>query len=242
MTDQKTIAIFGAGTGLGASVARHYGKAGFKVALVARNAQSLGDRVAELSSKGVNATAFPADLNEIGAIAALVREIEAKAGPIHTALFAPLGNFRMLPATDLTATSLKELLNILTLAPVEVVRAVLPGMLARGDGAIVIADGLSAVTPIPGMSGPGPAFAATRNYILGLHQEIRDRGVFAGMLHIGAMIDNSTGLRAAIANGLPIDDPRFATVDPDMLAERIWSLTNERSQAELIAPAHHDPH
>ncbi|AYG62833.1 SDR family NAD(P)-dependent oxidoreductase [Rhizobium jaguaris] len=242
MTDQKTIAIFGAGTGLGASVARHYGKAGFQVALVARNAQSLSERVAELSAQGVDAKAFPADLNEIDAIPALVREIEEKSGPIHTAIFAPVGNFRMLPAVDLTAALLRELANILTLAPLEVVRAVLPGMLARGDGAIVIADGLSAVTPMPGMSGPGPAFAATRNYILGLHEEIKDRGVFAGMLHIGAMIDNSTGLRAAAANGLPVNDPRFATINPDILAEEIWSLATERSHAESILPAKHDPH
>ncbi|NTE53628.1 SDR family NAD(P)-dependent oxidoreductase [Agrobacterium tumefaciens] len=242
MTDRKTIAIFGAGTGLGASVARRYGKAGFRVALVARNAQSLGQRIAELSAQDVDATAFPADLNEIDAIPALTREIEQKSGPIHTAIFAPLGNFRMLPAVDLTAASLKELVNILTLAPVEVVRAVLPGMLARGDGAIIVADGLSAVTPMPGMSGPGPAFAATRNYILGLHEEIKGHGIFAGMLHIGAMIDNSTGLRVAAANGLPVDDPRFATINPDVLAEEIWSLATGRSRAESILPAEHAAH
>lgn len=241
MTDQKIITIFGAGTGLGASVARRYGKAGFRVALVARNAQSLSERVAELSAQGVDATAFPGDLSEIDAIPALVREIEGKSGPIHTAIFAPVGNFRMLPAVDLTAALLKELANILTFAPVEVVRAVLPGMLARGDGAIIIADGLSAVTPMAGISGPGPAFAATRNYILGLHEEIKERGVYAGMLHIGAMIENSTGLRVAAANGLPVNDPRFATIDPDALAEEIWSLAAERSHAESILPAKHHP-
>ena len=59
MTDQKTIAIFGAGTGLGASVARRYGKAGFRVALVARNAQSLDQRVSELSAQGIDRVTPP---------------------------------------------------------------------------------------------------------------------------------------------------------------------------------------
>ncbi|QWW69962.1 SDR family oxidoreductase [Rhizobium sp. WYJ-E13] len=242
MTDQKTIAIFGAGTGLGASVARRYGKAGFRVALVARNAQSLDQRVSELSAQGIDATAFPGDLDEIDAIAALVEKIEGKSGPIHTAVFAPVGSFRMLPAVDLTTALLKELVNILTLAPIEVVRAVLPGMLARGNGAIIVADGLSAVTPMPGLSGPGPAFAATRNYILGLHEEIKARGVFAGMLHIGAMIDNSTGLRVAAASGMPLDDPRLTTIDPDVLAEEIWSMAADRSRVESILPASRYPH
>jgi short-subunit dehydrogenase len=239
LMDRKTIAIFGAGTGLGASVARRYGNAGYRVALVARNAEALDERVADLFSQGIDAQAFPADLNDLAGIPALVRTIEKNSGPIDTAIFAPLGNFRMLPATELTSEALRELANILTFAPIEVVRAVLPGMLSRGSGAIVVADGLSAVTPMPGMSGPGPAFAATRNYMLGLHDEIKGQGVFAGMLHIGAMIQNSTGLRVAAANGLPIDDPRFSTISPDSLAEEIWSMTTEQSRVESILPVDH---
>lgn len=242
MTDKKTITIFGAGTGLGASVAKRYGQAGYRVALVARNAQALDQRVFELSAKGVEATAFPGDLNDIDAIPDLVTTIESILGPIHTAVFAPLGNFALIPAVDLTVATFRDLSNILTLAPLEVVRAVLPGMLTRGDGTIIVADGLSAVVPMPGMSGPGPAFAATRNYMLGLHEEIKGRGVFAGMLHIGAMINNSTGLRAAATNGLPVDDPRFTTIDPDVLAEEIWSMAADRSRAESILPANHQPH
>jgi hypothetical protein len=43
----------------------------------------------------------------------------------------------------------------------------------RGDGAFIVADGLSAVLPVAGMSGPGPAMAATRNYIMTLHEEVQ---------------------------------------------------------------------
>ncbi|ODT72367.1 MAG: hypothetical protein ABS75_04475 [Pelagibacterium sp. SCN 63-23] len=63
----------------------------------------------------------------------------------------------------------------MTLAPIELVRAVLPGMLERQNGAIIVADGATAAHPIAGMSGPGPAAAATRNFILALNQEVADR-------------------------------------------------------------------
>lgn len=237
MTDQKTIAIFGAGTGLGASVAKHFGRAGYRVALVARNPASLDALVADLAAHGVAAHAFAQDLGEIDAIPALVASIEAELGPIHTAVFAPVGNFGFIPAAELSAAEFGPMVRILTLAAIEMAHAVLPGMLSRKDGAIVIADGLSAMHAMPGMSGPGPAMAATRNYILSLHEEIRDRGVFAGLLHIGAMIDRSAGLRAASALGIPLDDPRFKIIDPDLLAQEIWTLVTDRSRVEAILPA-----
>ena len=37
MSKTKTIAVFGAGPGMGRSVARRFGREGFQVALVARN-------------------------------------------------------------------------------------------------------------------------------------------------------------------------------------------------------------
>lgn len=44
----KTIAIVGAGPGLGLSIAKKFGKNGFQVALVARNEEKLNQLVAVL--------------------------------------------------------------------------------------------------------------------------------------------------------------------------------------------------
>jgi short-subunit dehydrogenase len=56
---QKTMAIFGAGTGLGSSVATRFGREGYRVALVARRAAPLQELVADLAKAGVEAQAFP---------------------------------------------------------------------------------------------------------------------------------------------------------------------------------------
>ena len=52
---------------------------------------------------------------------------------------------------------------------VALVQEFLPPMLARGDGAILTAQGASTVHGLPNMSGPGPAQAAQRNYLRSLH-------------------------------------------------------------------------
>lgn len=126
-TDKKTIAIFGAGTGLGASLATRFGCEGYRIALVARRGAPLEERVAELASAGIEAAAFPADLTDLGGIPTLVRFIEERLGSIDTAVFCPVpSELGFVPAVDLNASRLQPLANIFTFAPIEVSHAVLP--------------------------------------------------------------------------------------------------------------------
>lgn len=237
MTAKKTIAIFGAGSGLGASVARRFGREGYRVALVARSAEPLKKRAAELIEEGIEAAAFPADLTDLSGIPALVRSIEARFGSIDVAIYSPVpSSAGIVPAVDLDSTTLQSLTPIFTYAPIEVAHSLLPDMLARGDGAIVLVTGLTAIVTIPGVSGVGPAMTAARNYILTLNAEVAGKGVFAGSVSIGAMIQGSTGMRVATAGGATLD-PRLPVIDPDTVAEEIWSLVIKRNQVEVILPA-----
>ena len=237
MSDQKkTIAIFGAGTGLGASVAARFGREGYKVALIARNASSLDLLTGSLADQGIETYSFPADLTDLAAIPSLVQAIEAKLGSIDVALFSPISSTAdFVPAVDLKASHLQASLPLLTFAPIELAHALMPGMRSRGNGAFIVADGLSAIVPMAGMSGPGPAFAATRNYIMTLHNEVQPEGVFAGMLHVGAMIDKSAGMAAALAAGMILDSS-FPVVNPDILANEVWKLASDRNRSEAIVP------
>ncbi|WP_193335153.1 SDR family NAD(P)-dependent oxidoreductase [Devosia beringensis] len=238
MTDQKTIAIFGAGTGLGASVAVRFGREGYKVALIARGPTGLDLLKGRLAEQGIEAYTFPADLTDLAAIPSLVQAIEAQLGSIDAALFSPISSTAyFVPAVDLEASYLQSISPVLTWAPIELARALMPGMRSRGDGAFIVADGLSAVLPVAGMSGPGPAMAATRNYIMTLHEEVRADGVFAGMLHVGAMINNSAGMAAALAAGMVLDS--FPVIDPDMLADEVWDMASARNRTESILPPLH---
>src|SRR3546814_17736622 len=98
-------------------------------------------------------------------------------------------------------------------------------MLARGDGAIVVVNGLTASVTMPGMSGVGPAMAAARNYIFTLNAEVAQKGVYAGTMSIGAFLDRSAGMRAATAGGHELD-PRAPGHDPDVVAgEGVWLVT-----------------
>lgn len=233
MAGKKTIAIFGAGTGLGASLAARFAQEGYRAAIIARRAE---ERVAELASTGVEAAAFPADLTDISGIPALVRSIEVRLGSIDVAIYCPVpANTTFVPAVDLDAARVQSLAPIFALAPIEVIHCALPSMLARGSGAVVVVSGLSAVCGMPKMSGPGPLMAAVRNYILSLNVEVKPRGLYAGTVSIGGAIERSEGFTALMASGAPTDST-FPVLDPDDIADEIWHLVTKRDRSEAIIP------
>ena len=87
------------------------------------------------------------------------------------------------------------------------------------------------------MSGPSPAQAAQRNYLQALHAEVAGKGVYVGMLYIGAAIKNSAfhaELEKAEAAGAPVWE--MSIVDPEHLADLLWTMHAERGQREAIYP------
>lgn len=233
-TKKKTLAVFGAGSGLGASLALRFGREGYRVALVARRAEPLAKRVEELSRQGIEAMAFPADLTDLAGIPALVREIEAKAGAIDIAVYAPVSlEVGFVPALELDAAKMRPIAELLLFAPIELAHALLPGMLARGDGAFIYGNGLSSMLTVPGMSGVGPAMAAARNFIFTLNAEAKVHGVYAGAITIGALIEGSAGHAAMSASGQPI---LYPVIQPSAIAQEVWELVSRRDRVEAILP------
>jgi short-subunit dehydrogenase len=117
------------------------------------------------------------------------------------------------------------------------VQEFLPHMLEQGDGAILTAQGGSTVQGLPNMSGPSPAQAAQRNYLQALHAEVAEKGVYVGMLDIGAAIKNSAfhaEMETAKAAGDPVWE--MPTVDPEHLAGLLWTMHGTKGQREAIYP------
>jgi len=108
-------------------------------------------------------------------------------------------------------------------------------MLERRDGAILTAQGASTLRGQPNMSVPAPAQAAQRNYLQSLHAEVADKGIYVGMLYIGAIIENSafhtwTTTPDGAALGLG------PTVNPTISPNLLWNMHNSKGPAEATYP------
>lgn len=230
-----SIAIVGAGPGLGLATAHRFGRAGFRVALVARHADRLDRFVAELADAGVTATAYPADLTAPGAAEAVADSIERDGGPLDVLYLntQPVAEAIATPL-DVTDDNLRAQLDALVHTPLTLVRRFLPAMLDRGDGAVLVSLGASAVTPLPVLANVGVAMAGMRNYVHTLHAAVGDRGVYAGVLTIGALVrDSDVERMLAARRGAAATE----SLDPAELADTLFGMYRDRARTEERAGA-----
>ena len=156
----KTIVVFGAGPGMGRSVARRFGREGFQVALVARNQTRLDAYTGELAADGIKAAGFAGDLADRDALPGMIEAITARFGPIDVLEYAPSGLDllnRAVAVRDADAASFEFPLDLLLRTPVTLIRQVLPGMLERGDGAVLFGLPVNASIPAPPFGNIGTA-------------------------------------------------------------------------------------
>jgi short-subunit dehydrogenase len=224
----KTIAIFGAGPGLGMAVAQRFGREGFRVALVARDASRLASMAGDLAAGGVEAAGFAADLTDQTAAQRAVDGIQDRFGAVDVLVYGPTpGEHLRRSPSELDVAAVARLLDLYVLTPVALVGRVLPGMLERGDGGLLFAMGAAAKYPMPSFAG-GMALSSLRNYALALNAELGPRNVYAGTLVIGALIEGSAAARNPSAWG----NGQVPVVAAGDLAGRCWDMYARRDRAE----------
>ncbi|GAB1822763.1 oxidoreductase [Herbidospora sp. RD11066] len=183
--DGRLALVAGGTKGTGAAVVDRLKAAGAEVVAVARSAPpgSAADRV------------VVADLAAPGAADEIAAQVPAPDILVHVAggSSAPGGGFAALD----DATWRQELdLNLL--AAVRLDRALVPGMLAKGRGAVVHVSSIQARMPLwNGTLGYAAAKAALRAYSLGLANELAPRGVRVNTVSPGGIHTPSADRLAA---------------------------------------------
>lgn len=203
-----TIAIVGAGPGLGAAVAHRFGREDFAVALLSRDQAKLDRMAGALEDAGVVARGYAADVLTPGALEDALARAAADLGPITTLQYSPLPSREYLkPVIELTPELALEALRFSALGLIRASRAVLPAMREAGDGSIILINGGTSVKARPGFAGTSVAFPAESAYGEMLHDALADEGIRVAQLVIPGSIP-----KLHLEHG--IDD----------VAERIWDL------------------
>ncbi|BCK57521.1 SDR family NAD(P)-dependent oxidoreductase [Nocardia wallacei] len=226
-------AIIGVGPGLGMSMARRFGRAGFRVAVVSRSADRHPGYLADLASHGIAATAHTADVTDPARLAAVLDDI-AQTGDIGFAYYGPGPTTQdIVPITDLDIPTAQSAFDWVWPA-VRVAGTVLPGMLERGSGGLMFAGGLSSVRPMPMLGQLALAAAALRNYALTLHAAMAERGVYAGTLTIGGLVERGDIHAMVTADPAKYGVAEGHTLDPDSIADTAWEMYASRTRAEAV--------
>ena len=108
----KSIALFGAGPGLGQAVARRFAREGYAVVLVARR-QNVLDRLAtELADEGARAHAVTADLTDTDAIPGLSDRVRTRIGDPDVIYYGAPPADAIIPVLDLTPQKVQDLMPL----------------------------------------------------------------------------------------------------------------------------------
>jgi uncharacterized protein len=168
--------VTGASAGIGAALAREAAKDGHDLVLVARRREPMEALAAELKSMGAEITIIPADLGRPGAAAALMKAVEERDLGIDTLINnAGVGDAGRFDQGNLERISSMLQVNIVALT--ELTRLVLPQMVARKRGRVMLLASTAAFQPGPGMA----VYYATKSYVLSFGRavgyELRGTGV-----------------------------------------------------------------
>ncbi len=164
--------VTGASAGLGVEFARQLSSRGCRLVLAARRMERLEVLAAELG----NARPVEIDLSGEGAAAELVANVDAAGETIE--LLVNNAGFGLHGRVDKADPKrLRQMIDLNCGALTELCRQVLPGMVERGNGAILNVASTAAFQPGPGMA----VYFATKAFVLSLsealHEEVKIFGV-----------------------------------------------------------------
>ncbi len=172
----STIMITGASGGIGGAIARQLAQRGAALILVNRNSRKMDDFAAELRAAGARVTTLVGDLAQDGEPARLVRDALDQAGTIDIVInCAGVQNFGFFAQES--AADMATLFHINTVAPIALVNAVLPHMLAKGSGQIVNLGSIFGSIGFPCFATYSASKFALRGFSEALRRELAGTGV-----------------------------------------------------------------
>jgi short-subunit dehydrogenase len=213
--------VTGASSGIGAATARELARRGARVILAARRADRLAEQVAAITGAGGQAVAIEADVSDPATLERLAREAVAVYGRVDALINnAGIGSPRRFEVSE--PADIQQALNVNLVAPVQLTRLLLPGMLERKRGAIVC------VASVSGHIATETVYSATkfgvRGFALSLRRELRGSGVSVSVVSPGFIRTELTAWRRARMPG------------PEVIASAIAGLLTH-PRREVVVPA-----
>lgn len=168
--DGKVVVVTGGGNGIGEGLVRRFASEGARVVV-----SDVDGDAAERVAGETGGLAIPADVSVEGDIVHLVERAESEVGPID--LFCSNAGIGPSGGVEMSNEMWQKIWEINTMSHVYAARAVIPGMLARGEGYLL--QTVSAAGLLTNLG--AAAYAVTKHAALGLAEWISvtygDRGI-----------------------------------------------------------------
>lgn len=221
MTNRNKVAVVaGAGPGNGAALARRFSDAGYSVALLARGRETLGTLEGEIDG----ARGYECDVTDPESVARVFAAISADLGVVEVLLYNA-GSGVFADVESITPAQFEDSWRVNALGALLCCQQVIPGMKARGNGAIVFIGATASRRGGPRSAAFAPAKAAQRSLAESMARSLWPSGIHVALIVVDGMVDLPRTRKM-----LP-EKPDSFFIKPAGVAEIAFQLTSQDRSA-----------
>jgi NAD(P)-dependent dehydrogenase (short-subunit alcohol dehydrogenase family) len=233
---EKGVLITGAGRGIGKRLALGFAQAGARVGLLARSKAELDLAHLEIEHAGGTAVRIRADVRDYEQMCAAAERMRAYFGGVYALVAAAGVQGPISPLAETAPKAWAEALETNLLGVMHACRAVLPQMIERRWGKIILLSGDGTAAPRPNFSAYSASKAALVHLAETLAEEVRDHNIQVNCIAPGATYTHMTDqiLNAGERAGWKAQEEALETrasggIAPDKQIQLALFLASERS-------------
>lgn len=196
--------VVGYGAGIGNGIALAFGRAGFRVGVIARDPSRHVHALRQLADAGVHVTQRAVDIADTDALTAALRDI-AGDDPVAVLAYNAVASTYGPPSTVSPAQLVHDL-RVDVVGALAAAQAVLPAMHAHGEGALLFTGGGWAHYPAAIGTSVGIGKAALRSLAFVLAEELASTNIRVGLVSV----------MGTVAAGTPFDPIRIGEAFRDV--------------------------
>ena len=219
--DDKVVMITGASSGIGRGLAKELATKGAKVGLVARRGDALRELQTEIETVGGHALSAPGDVRDASSMREVTASITTQLGPIDV-LIANAGVGTSTDGSEISGEEVAKVINVNVIGAANSVAAVLPQMVARGQGQLVVISSLAAYRGLPKSAAYCASKAAVSAFFESLRLDLEPRGIDVTIIHPGF-------IKTALTAGRDAQMPYL--MELDSAVKKIVSAIEKRKKA-----------
>src|SRR5260370_430404 len=189
MPSERPIILTGAASGIGRAAAQALAEKARALVLIDVDARMLTEVVGICKRSSPRTRGFACDVTDPAAVTRAWQQIRGEFGGVAT-LINCAGIGRFAPFLEIEPAEWLRMFNVNVMGAVHLTRAVLPEMLAAGEGLIINVSSRMAIDPHPTTTAYAASKAALLAFSKSLAMEVKDRGIKVTFLAPGGTKTN----------------------------------------------------
>jgi len=226
----KNVLIVGASSGVGRAVSLQFAKQGANVIISSRSSNALEALKRQIEGSGGSCHVHPCDITSEESVQQLVAATIEQFGHIDIAILGSavqyIDRVDQLKLDEVDAMFQTNVVGIIRCS-----RYLLPHMLKRNSGQIVLISSIMAEASFPHMVSYGATKAAISNFARGLQREVAPQGVVVTLLSPGHM---NTNLSSHLQDRIPHWYGKSGSLDINLVAEEMVAAIKDKRTEVVI--------